>query len=206
MIRINLFGEKKDNSALYVMQIMAFVFTLILALAGCYLFDDALATERGLLEDEKMLLEVQVKKLRRKTKHVNELEKKRKLLTEKLRTIAKLKSKKQGPVRVLEDMTKRIPERAWLVSISQNSDVLEFRGIALDNQTISRFMQKLKKSEYFKKIELIYSREYMRQGVNLQQFSLSARLVNLLKLSSEAKNKNKGEAEPADVREKREPA
>lgn len=182
MIKINLLGEKRDYTALYVIQGAAFCLVLLAAVGGSFIFHDSVTAQAELLENEKQLLEAQLIKLRQKTKKVEEMEAKRKVLAEKLMTIAKLKAKKQGPVRVLEKLTTAVPERAWLNQISQKGDVIEFSGIALDNQTVSRLMVNLEQVPLFNTVDLVYSRQYMRDGVKLQQFSLSANLANALTL------------------------
>lgn len=191
MIRINLLGEKKDKTPVYVLQIGAFLAVLLLLGSGLSVFHGGLAAKFDLLENEKVLLEAREKKLTERTKHVEELDKSRKLLTEKLITIARLKSKKQGPVRVLDDLTLSIPERAWLTSVEQKGDSLQLSGVALDPQTVSVFMGTLKNSKYFAGVDLIYSRQYLREGVKLQQFSLSARLTNMLDLQRRRQEENK---------------
>lgn len=196
MVRINLLGEKKDNTGLYVIQAAAAFGLLFIAVISCFFHYDAASSKLEMLTQEKEMLEGQAAKLRERTKKVLELEKKKKLLSEKLTTIAKLKVRKQGPVRVLDDLTLTIPERSWLTNISQKGDELEFRGVALDPQTVSLFMRSIKESKYFEGVDLIYSREYVREGVKLQQFSLSAKLANLLKLN-QSEQKNGSEQNPA---------
>jgi type IV pilus assembly protein PilN len=190
MIRINLLGEKKDNTAIYALQGIAFCLVTALCVAVCVVVHTTETSELNHLIEQKSILDARLAKLQKKTKKVDELEKMRKLKTEKLNTIATLKSKKQGPVRVLADLTESVPERAWLRQVTQKGSVVEFSGIALDNQTVSRFMASLDKSDYFHSVDLLRSAQYIRDGVKLQQFSLSAKLVNLLEKKSKQDQKN----------------
>jgi type IV pilus assembly protein PilN len=202
MIKINLLGEKKDNTALYVLQGLGFGAAVVVAVLLCFVIHTTETSELEYLESQKAVLDVRLAKLRKKTKKVDELEKMRKLKTEKLTTIATLKSKKQGPVRVLADLTESVPERAWLRQVTQRGSSVEFTGIALDNQTVSRFMANLEKSEFFHSVDLLRSAQYIRDDVKLQQFSLSAKLVSLLDKKAADDAKKKAASETAATMEK----
>ena len=199
MIRINLLGEKKDNRALYALQLLIFGGFVAIALFTCMALHFSAASDLSNVESERSLLESRAQKLREKTKTINELEAKRKLLAEKLMTISTLKAKKQGPVRVLDNITTTIPERAWLLKLNQKGDVLEFNGVALDNQTIAHFIKDLTASPYFTSVDLVYSKEYMKENVGLVEFLLSARLGNMLKLNLKSKPAQ-SEAETKTIR------
>ena len=199
MIHINLLGEKKDNTALYALQTLGFVALVFLCVAACVVVHTTETSELDHLVSQKSILDVRLAKLRKKTKKVDELEKLRALKEEKLNTIAKLKAKKQGPVRVLADLTESVPERAWLRQVTQKGSVVEFTGIALDNQTVSRFMANLEKSDYFQQVDLVRSAQFIRDDVKLQQFSLSAKLTNLLELKH--KKNSVTEGEPTEKKE-----
>jgi type IV pilus assembly protein PilN len=195
MIHINLLGEKKDNTALYALQTIGFVALLVLLVGTCVVVHTTETSELEHLASQKSILETRLAKLRLKTKKVDELEKKRKLKEDKLNTIARLKAKKQGPVRVLADLTEAVPDRAWLKQITQKGDVVQFNGVALDNQTVSLFMANLAKSDFFYQVDLLRSAQYIRDDVKLQQFSLSAKLKNILEIKQEKEQAIKAEAE-----------
>jgi type IV pilus assembly protein PilN len=196
MIRINLLGEKKDNRAAYALQILGFGGLVVLTLGASFVHHDSTYTDLELKKQQKVQLEGQLARLKKKTKKVDELEKKRKLLAEKLTTIAKLKARKQAPVRVLNDITSAIPDRAWLSSLDQRADdVIQFVGIALDNQTVSRMMVTLEESPQIRDVDLDYTKKFTRDGVNLQEFSLSAKLSDPLKRDQEKEAEDLAKAE-----------
>jgi type IV pilus assembly protein PilN len=180
MIRINLLGEKVDRSAAYAVHGLALVGTVFATIFACFLFHDASVSELTLLQNEKSLLDSQLNKLREKTKQVDNLEKDKRLLSEKLTTIAKLKAKKSAPVHLLDDITTFIPQRSWIVSITQKNDGLEFKGFALDPQTVSSFITRLGTSDWVASVDLIYSRQAMRDDVAIQEFSFLVKLKNPL--------------------------
>ena len=186
MIRINLLGEKKDKTGVYLGQILVYCCCLMLSAGIILEYHISKHNELGILTRRKESLENQAAKLREKTKAVEELEKNKRLLAEKLLTIAKLKAKKQGPVRLLDNLTQTIPDRSWLTSISQKGDECEIKGISLDNQTTAQFMEKLNKSKYFRRVDLQGAKQYIKENVKLQQFGLSTTLASMLEVNAEA--------------------
>lgn len=183
MIRINLLGEKVDRSGVYAIHGLALAGAAILAIFVSILVHTSVSTKLELANNEKSIKDGQLAKLREKTKKVEALEKNKKLLSEKLTTIAKLKAKKSGPVHLLDDITGAIPERSWLMGIKQKTDGLEFQGVALDPQTVSTFMTKLGESKWIQGVELVFSKQVVKQDVPVQEFSLLVKLRNALEIN-----------------------
>ena len=186
MIRINLLGEKVDNSAQYVVQMLIFGSTISLAIVLCVALQLSAAGSLSELRDKKSALETKLFELKKITKKVENLESNQKLLKEKLNTISSLKMKKSGPVRVLDDLRGAVPERVWLSSVKQKAGSLEINGMSLDNQTISEFMGNLEKSPFFGKVDLILSTQKEKDKVKLKQFVLQAQLKDPLSMAKKS--------------------
>ena len=182
MIRVNLFGEKVDKTGIYLVQVIAFVGLLIVTVFVCYLTYSATELRKESLAQEKQILIAERNKLNKQTREVEGLEKKRDLLRDKLSTISKLKTRKRAPVHVLDELSTHIPAEALLDKEDEDGGRIQVDGIALDNQTVARFMVNLKRSEYFGEVDLIQSLQRIRDNVKLQQFSVKAKLQNMLKL------------------------
>src|SRR5262249_9736481 len=76
-------------------------------------------------------------------------------LQAKLKVIDDLKTKRIGPVRILEDLSGAAPEKLWLVDFTDVAGQATITGMALDNQTIASFMRKLQGSNYFYEVDLV---------------------------------------------------
>ena len=194
MIRINLLGEKKDNSVSHILQLALYCLSVLLLLGACFALKSSATATLEELENKRAGLEANLVKLKKKTKKVDELEEKKTFLSEKLTTIANLKAKRQGPVQVLDTITEVIPERAWIETISQTSSEMELKGLAVDPQTVSEFMRELESSRFFTSVDLDYSRQLIRDSVKLQSFSVVARLADALKLQAEMNKEADGKA------------
>jgi len=203
MIRINLLGEKIDRSGTYAVHGLVLGAALFFTLLSCVVFHGTMSDRLTLAQNQKAILDGQLAKLREKTKKVDDLEKNKKLLSEKLTTIAKLKANKTGPVHLLDDLTRAIPDRSWLTAIKQKPEGLEFDGVALDPQTVSSFMTKLSASKWIGGVELMFSKQTMRQEVAVQEFALLVKLRNSLDANKDkAKDGKKGEAPKAAPKKK----
>ena len=185
MIHINLLGEKVDNSSSYFAQVVGFGCSVALTLAICFFTYGHLSNSLESLQTEKETLEARLVKLKKVTAEVEGLEKNKLTLAEKLSTIAVLKAKKQGPVHILDDLNVAIPDRAWITTIKDQSGSLQISGIAMDNQTIADFMHRLEESNYFGKIDLGHSTQYIKDEVKLKEFSVIAKIENPLALAAE---------------------
>lgn len=185
MIHINLLGEKRDNTALHVLQLLVFGVSIVLVAGACLVINSGLNSQLEFAKKENQLLQVRLNKLTEKTKKVDELENKKKFLSEKLTTIAQLKAKRQGPVRLLDNITNAIPQRAWLMEVSQNGQDVEFAGLAVDPQTVSEFMRSLEESVFFTTVDLGFSRQSVRDEVKLQNFSVVAKMTDAVKLQEQ---------------------
>jgi len=182
MIRLNLLDEKVDKTGLYLLQGLAAGVALFLATGACFLNYQSMSSKLSLLESEKESLETKLKELKKVTLEVEGLEEKKGLLREKLLTIANLKANKSGPVQLLDDLNLAIPDRAWLENVKQSEGKVEIEGVALDNQTVSDFMENLEASDFFSGVDLGYSNQIEKDNVKLQSFALVAKRVSQLEI------------------------
>lgn len=181
MIKINLLGEQKDRSASYLVHSISFLSVLIAIVVGGAWYSAHLSSMISELEFEASTRESQVAKLKIKTEKVEGLEKKKKLLGEKLEVIAKLKLKKQGPVKILDEIATRIPEKAWLTSIVQKDETIELSGVALDGQVVSDFVSKVRDSKLVSDADDVKTEQILKDDVKLQKFNFPFVLANYFK-------------------------
>jgi type IV pilus assembly protein PilN len=189
MIRINLLGDKVDNTPIYRIQLVLYALGVLATMLVCFGIHTRTSYAIEDVKFQREQLDSRLTQLKEKTRQVDELTAKKKLLAEKLNTIANLKMKKQGPVHVMDELTKAIPVRAWITQIAQREDLMEFTGVAVDPQTVSEFMRKLDDSIYFDAVDLVYSRKSARNDVKLQDFSISAKIPNAADLQKLLKAK-----------------
>ncbi len=94
-------------------------------------------------------------------------------IIQKINIIKTLKKEQKGPIGYTFSLTNAIPKFAWINSLKSNSGNISINGVALDGQVVSMFMKKIKKTGFFHSINLIQTAETKKQGLNLQDFSLT---------------------------------
>jgi len=177
MIKINLLGETRRIDPTRGFWILGLILGVIItAVAGTVSYA-TLSTEVADLTSETQLLDAQLTNVKKVTKTVAELGKKRAELTEKLKVISILKRSKVGPVRILDDINLSVPDRSWLTTMKETDGALVISGMALDNQTVATFMRDLAKSEYVENVDLVESRNAKKDGRDIKSFTLNAKVA-----------------------------
>jgi len=176
MIRINLLGDSlpADTSApLYLAGYVASLVLLILICGGVSFYFSSAASEIELANEERR---DELARLKTVTAEVRSLEGKRKELADKLAIIATLKRSKMGPVRVLDDLSEAMPAPVWLTEVKESGGTLRMAGVALDNNLIADLMRSMEESPYFKNVDLVETKQTMRDNVKVKSFSLQMKV------------------------------
>jgi type IV pilus assembly protein PilN len=105
---------------------------------------------------------------------VTEIQKRLKILEDKLQIVASLKQKRDEQLVLLEDLQARlVPEQMWIETLDADQTSVTMTGIAFDNPTIANFMKRLEGSSLFQEIDLKQARiKKFDQGASLKAFEL----------------------------------
>lgn len=115
--------------------------------------------------------------LKNQVKEVENYEKNKKDYEDKIGIIEQLRKNQSGPVHLLEEISKSLPERVWLVSLSEQGGKIDLDGKAVTNSEIVDFINNLKASQYISDIELIESRQVIESGIPVYSFKLKCTIV-----------------------------
>jgi len=185
MIKINLVAEapaaaaakrKKPEGAGAVRKgdmILLAVLVIALAITGgkWYLLtkerDGLKQTERELrTERDRLLVFIQ---------KVEELEAKKARLLHKINVINDLKNAQRGPVRIMDEVSKALPELVWLNNMTLNGSALSLQGMAMDENAVANYISNLDASPYFQEPVLI---DMSRAGADTFRFRLSCVFIH----------------------------
>lgn len=178
MIKINLLLTKKSkgsvvnlkfglpSSALFV--IISVIVVILLEGYTWYW----LSSTKSYLTAEKQTLEVRLADLREKVKEVESYEKDKKLFEQKISIIQNLKKSQKGPVRVLDEVSRMLPERVWLISIREKDGSIIVTGAGMTNDDIVKYVNNLKSSKVFQNVQLTESRQVVDTGIPVYNFNL----------------------------------
>ena len=121
---------------------------------------------------------------------VKTFKKRKKQLRSKLDVIDSLEQARNGPVRVLDELSERVPDRLWLTSISTKGKGIKLEGQSLDNSVVAEFLRGLNASPFFGNVDLDKtSGGKVVKGVRLVNFEIRADMISPTKvIAAEAKS------------------
>ncbi|MBW1759808.1 MAG: PilN domain-containing protein [Deltaproteobacteria bacterium] len=132
----------------------------------------------------------QVDLYKKQAQKVDKIKKKLTVLTKKMDTIDTLEVNRKEPVRILDAMTKMvIAKRMWFTSFDSKKNVIDIKGVALDNKTVADFMTRLEGSPLFTGVNLKTLKQKKQHKTSpLKSFKITCKKVSLKK---EGGNKGK---------------
>ena len=86
--------------------------------------------------------------------------------------LATLKSNRSGPVRLLDELSKLIPEKVWVSSFSESAGAISISGAGLTEESVANFMRKLEESPYYMDVELDVLEQKQVDGRDTQSFKI----------------------------------
>jgi len=100
-------------------------------------------------------------------------------LEKKIDVIDELDRARSGPVRVMNELAMRTPERLWLKSVKTTGGTIQLKGLSLDNELVAVFLRGLSDSEYFDAVDLDGTKlEGGKGNLKVVSFGIQAELVS----------------------------
>jgi type IV pilus assembly protein PilN len=84
---------------------------------------------------------------------------KKRILEAKVRLIEQLKAQQSGPVHMLDEISKALPDFVWLTSMDQTGATVGFQGESNGLTSVADFISNLQRSGWFPKVDLMASTE-----------------------------------------------
>ena len=159
MIRINLLTEAKAAAARKKTPILPtgarlnnIVFIAGLALGVLYIaiMGLILTSKRRQLDEDIGRARLEADRLKSIIEEVQGYEQKKSNLQAKIDLINSLKLNQKGPVRLMDEISKALPDLVWLTSLDVSGSQILMRGRTLSPNAVSTYLENLKKSPYFK--------------------------------------------------------
>lgn len=103
---------------------------------------------------------------------VDELEAKREALRQKIEIINTLKQNQRGPVRVMDEVSRALPDLVWITRMSFGANLVKITGSALDENAVANYISNLHASPFFNEPTLKDLARGSMKGSQLFNFSL----------------------------------
>ena len=156
MIKINLLSEgrtaaRAPQAAVATGRVNNLVFGGCLVLAVLYFLGmwwHVAAVKRD-WDDKNRRAQAEVDRLKSIIDEVNGYEKKKASLEAKINLINDLKRNQHGPVRLMDEVSKALPDLVWLTNMNLIGKNIDIHGKAMTPNAVANFIENLKKSPYF---------------------------------------------------------
>ena len=164
MIKINLISEapaaavskrKRPEFSLGAKQgdiILVTVLAISVAISGTWWF--LLKNKLADLKEVQRERRIERDELKPFIDKVEELEAKRALLKRKVDVINDLKQRQHGPVRIMDEVSRALPELVWLTQLKMTGNNLTLIGEAMDENAVANYYSNLDSSPFFEEPEV----------------------------------------------------
>jgi type IV pilus assembly protein PilN len=158
LIRINLLTEAKAAAARKKAPILPtgaklnnLLFAAGIAAGVAYIgiMGYARWSTRRQLDEDITKARLEAERLRSIIEEVKGYEEKKKNLEEKINLINQLKTNQKGPVRLMDEISKALPDLVWLTSLDLAGNQITMRGKTLAIPAVATFVENLKRSPFF---------------------------------------------------------
>jgi len=145
------------------------------------------------LDEEIARAQEEVARLKSIIDEVKGYEDKKASLEAKIQLINNLKTNQKGPVRLMDEISKALPDLVWLSDLTVAGDQVSLKGRTLSPNAVATYLENLKKSPFF--AEPVFrnlGREQGSQGIYTWEMSLT--FTNAQALSASPANAPPGAA------------
>jgi type IV pilus assembly protein PilN len=171
MIRINLLPVRElKKQALLRRQLYLFAAGIAVLLTGIGSVWMIGMQAKAQFEEQKTALRGELERLKPIVDEVNALERREKMLNTHINTIQRLRSNQRGPVRVLDELSRNLPEQTWLETIDENAGVYKVAGYALTNFAVADLLRNLQRSQEFTGVDLVSSEQAVIATREIKKF------------------------------------
>jgi type IV pilus assembly protein PilN len=190
MIRINLLPVRAaQKKAKLHGQIAVLGLALIVTVVSCAVVYSSIMISLSSEKKEIAAIEQEINSLKKVLGEVTRFKQLQKEYQAKLDVLAALKEKKTGPVHLLDELSRVLPEKLWIDDFKESGGNISIKGVGLNEATVARFLRDLEASPYYSGVELkITEQQVQKSGLKLQKFDLTCKVERPVRQSANASN------------------
>ena len=191
MIRINLLPIKEDK-LIASARVFLVVAVIAIALVSFVVIVHSSQLSSQEAESKKALSNIsnEITRLKSIMGEIENLKKKKIERKQKIDMIVKLQDMNIGPVRVLDELSLKLPSnKIWVEKLALKGKTLQLDGMTLDNQDVAKFMKQMEGSMFFSDVNLKKIQRKSSKGIPLLTYALNTKIY--LQGKSKAKKKKK---------------
>jgi len=175
MIRINLLpvraAQKKEK---LISQIVVLSVTLVATALICGGLQAMLSSKIAERREQIQEADREIASLNKKIGEVDKIKKLTADLENKRKVLASLEAARSGPVRLLDELSRAIPEKVWIDSFQVSGGNVSISGSGLTEEDVAVFLKALDDSDYYQGVNL----EVIQDSKEGNTFKLQCRVQN----------------------------
>ncbi len=180
MLEINLLPVREAKRAADLrQQVLQLALALLLVAGGIGLVHTRMTEQISSSKARVHQMQRDIDQFKPQLDQVAKFRKKKAELEKKIDVIDELDRARSGPVRVLDELATRAPERVWLTHVTTKGGTIELRGQSLDNELVALFLRALGDSAYFEDVDLDGTKLGTGSGgLKVVKFDIRGAIVN----------------------------
>lgn len=180
MIEVNLLPHREARRVADLRETLAFLVLGLVVVGGSIAFvDQSLNEDLLVAETSVRQLKANIEQFRDQEEQVANFKAKKQRLQTKLDVIHELDVARGGPLRLMDELSVRTPERLWLTSLTTKGKKVTLEGESLDTGIVADFLRELNESAYFENVDLeSTSRGKAVEGVKVVRFTVTVEMIN----------------------------
>ena len=144
MIRINLLPVRQVQKREIGRQILILAAVVVIgSLVGNYLWYDNRDSEKNRRTQQLADTTRRISELEKVIGEVNNINKQKKEVEEKLKILGELRKQRSGPVRMLDALATATPKKVWIADFNEQSNLVKLSGKAMSHEDVAEFMRSL---------------------------------------------------------------
>ena len=176
MIRINLLPVRETKKQARL-RVQAF---LLIAAAGvgaviCIVMHSIVVSQTAEKRTQIQRANQELKKLEVTRKEVEKYRAEEEAIAKKLDVIDTLEKSRFSNVKVMIEMSDRVPDRMWITDLSLKDGELGVQGVSIDAEIVAQFLSSLEEAKAFRDVELDETSLKDVDGLKLNTFKVHAR-------------------------------
>jgi type IV pilus assembly protein PilN len=178
MLEINLLPVREARRAADLRQyFMQLLLVVLLTGAGIALVESQISERIKRTEQRVVQMKNDIDQFKPQLEQVAAFKKRKAELEKKIDVIDGLDRARSGPVRVMDELATRTPDRLWLTQLGTKGTSISLNGESLDNELVALFLRRLGESEYFDQVDLDSTQLGDNKGLRVVKFKIHAELV-----------------------------
>ena len=154
-MEINLLPHREARRAADLRETIAVLLLgLVVVAGGIFFTDKSVKSDLESAQANVAQLQSDIARYEPQQKLVQDFKSRKKQLQDKLDIIQSLEQARNGPVRILDELSSNVPERLWLTGVKTQGTGIRLEGQSLDTGVVADFLRGLNSSPYFTNVDL----------------------------------------------------